>query len=477
MIIKKLMEEFPDQFAEYAERILDGYFGNMFIVLRNKRILYVNERMAASVKMSKEELCSMTIDELRAKKLWAKSISKELYEDKRFAFNAYNVNTLTGEELFTHVEPFYNEKGEIVLSSQISIPRTMLTQFSSYIDKEAANFENYKHISDYLGDKNNAAPLIFESPAAKNTLKTAAYISGLDNTILITGQTGTGKDVLAKYICKNSSRSNQPFIPVNCSAIPAELMESEFFGYEKGAFTGARDGGKPGLFEMANNGTLFLDEIGELPLSMQAKFLRVLENGEYMHVGGSKICKTDVRIIAATNRDLKQLVAEGQFREDLYYRLSIMPLHLPSLKERPEDIPALAEAFISQYNKKYLMSKTLDEYMIKDMLEYSWPGNIRELRNVIERYVISGIWDIAPSALKNAPDKEKKAAESNGESAALHAADDFDYSLPLHEACDEFEKRYIIKAIKDSGGSMEKSAERLGIHRSLLYKKRKKYGI
>ena len=359
MNLKKLAENYPKDFFNYAEKILDSYFGNIFITYRNEQILYVNERMANSVHMSKDEITNMSLAELRAKKLWLRSVSQEMYDSKKQSFNAYNVSKY-GDELFTHIEPIFDESGELIMSAQFSIPRQMLTSFSSHIDTEKSNLDQYKDIVKYLEAQNSFSDsIICESQASKFVFEDARYFGSIDGTVLICGETGSGKDVIANYIYKNSKRAEQPFIPVNCSAIPSELMESEFFGYEKGAFTGARSSGKPGLFDMANNGTLFLDEIGELPLPMQAKLLRVLETGEFMRIGGLKQVKTNVRIIAATNRDLRQMVSEKTFREDLYYRLNVMLLLIPPLRKRQEDIIPMAERFLRKYNQKYNLKRIL----------------------------------------------------------------------------------------------------------------------
>lgn len=462
MGLKELYETYPDKFMEYAEKVLDSYFGNIFVTLRNERIIYVNEKLASSVHMRKEDLVGLSLEDLRAKKLWLRSVSQELYEEKREPFNAYNVSKF-GNELFTHVEPIFNDENELVMSAQFSIPRQMLQEFSDYINSEKSSFQNYKDISDYLQARREASEqLICQSPAAQLTFRDARYLAGMDSTILIYGETGTGKDVLANYIYQNSKRFDRPFVPVNCSAIPAELMESEFFGYERGAFTGARSSGKPGLFEMADQGTLFLDEIGELPLAMQAKLLRVLESGEVMRVGGTKLLHPDVRVIAATNRDLKKMVEEKQFRADLYYRLNVMPLFLPPLRERREDILPLAEVFLGNNNRKYHLNRTLTPEMQRSLTEYHWPGNIRELRNIVERYVISGRMDlISPSALPPTSPPSVEGQEL------------WQVSLPLHEACQRFEHAYIRRAMDRCGGSVSQAAKELGIHRSLLYKKLK----
>lgn len=465
MNLKKLAENYPKDFFNYAEKILDSYFGNIFITYRNEQILYVNERMANSVHMSKDEITNMSLAELRAKKLWLRSVSQEMYDSQKQSFNAYNVSKY-GDELFTHIEPIFDESGELIMSAQFSIPRQMLTSFSSYIDTEKSNLDQYKDIVKYLEVQNTFSDsIICESQASKFVFEDARYFGSIDGTVLICGETGSGKDVIANYIYKNSKRAEQPFIPVNCSAIPSELMESEFFGYEKGAFTGARSSGKPGLFDMANNGTLFLDEIGELPLPMQAKLLRVLETGEFMRIGGLKQVKTNVRIIAATNRDLRQMISEKTFREDLYYRLNVMLLLIPPLRKRQEDIIPMAERFLRKYNQKYNLKRILTPELCQCLLDYQYPGNVRELKNLIERYAITGHLDIVSSS------------ESSNNPTPSMIADVQDNHLPFHEACALFEKQYIQKTLDECRGSVAKAANVLGIHRSLLYKKIAKLGI
>ena len=225
-------------------------------------------------------------------------------------------------------------------------------------------------------------------------------VAPLDTTVILFGETGVGKEVFAKYIYQHSARKNKPFIKVNCGAIPANLVESELFGYEKGAFTGADKNGKMGLFELANTGTIFLVEVGELPLDMQVKLLRVLQEQEFERIGGRKPVKVDVRVLAATNRDLEEMVKQKTFRQDLYYRLMIFPVHIPPLRERPDDILPLAQLFLQTLNRKYDFKKYLSPLSAKMMQDYSWPGNIRELRNIIERAVIiSNEDEIGPDAL------------------------------------------------------------------------------
>ncbi|MFR4757718.1 MAG: sigma-54 interaction domain-containing protein [Evtepia gabavorous] len=227
-----------------------------------------------------------------------------------------------------------------------------------------------------------------EDPATLNLLRIVGRAAQLDTVVLIQGETGTGKERIASYIHQNSPRARKNFIRVNCGAIPESLAESELFGYERGAFTGANREGKPGLFEVAHEGTIFLDEVGELSLATQTKLLRVLQEKEITRVGGSKPIPIDVRVIAATNRDLQKCVTEGAFREDLYYRLSVFPVWVPPLRERKLDIPKLAASVIEELNQTYEHKKSLTVGAEATLLQYPWPGNVRELRNVMERAFI-----------------------------------------------------------------------------------------
>ena len=223
---------------------------------------------------------------------------------------------------------------------------------------------------------------------------TLQQVSETDIAVIITGESGVGKEVLANYIHSVSSRRDKPYIKVNCGAIPPTLMESELFGYEKGAFTGAEKGGKPGIFELANNGTLFLDEIGEIPITLQPKFLRVLQENEFMRVGGTKPISVDVRVIAATNRDLLKEVELGNFRKDLYYRLNVVDIQIPPLRERRDDILPLSLSFLDKYNKKYRMDKSFSPEVMDVFMASKWDGNIRELQ-----IPLSAWWCFLPAAL------------------------------------------------------------------------------
>lgn len=300
----------------------------------------------------------------------------------------------------------------------------------------------------------------FHSKQMKKIINILQRISHVDSTVLLLGETGVGKTWLARYIHQISSRSNKPFIPVNCGALPESLIESELFGYESGAFTGGRAKGKKGLMEMADGGILFLDEIAELPFSVQSKLLEVLQEHTFRKVGGTKNIKVDIRIIAATNKDLQKMVMEKKFREDLYYRLHVVPITVPPLRERKEEVISLAEQFVQAFNEKYGRDFTLTKEIKEQLLMNSWPGNIRELENTIERMVVTGV----------------KEPIHPGEPAAA-SAQIFDVGgqlPPLKEAKKEFEKRLILRAY-DLYGTTYKAAEVLQVDQSTIAKKIKQY--
>ncbi|MCC8122250.1 MAG: sigma 54-interacting transcriptional regulator, partial [Oscillospiraceae bacterium] len=234
----------------------------------------------------------------------------------------------------------------------------------------------------------NQGGYVYESEKMREVVAQAIRTARSDATVLIMGETGCGKEILADIIQSSSDRADQPYIKVNCAALPEHLLESELFGYERGAFTGADPRGKAGMFELANGGTILLDEIGEIPLAFQAKLLRALQNRQIIRVGGTKTVHLDVRIIASTNRDLKEMMQQSTFREDLYYRLNVLPLYIPPLRDRPEDIEVLVRHYLKRFNQKYKKSIMIDPLVYFKLRRYSWPGNIRELENILERWSV-----------------------------------------------------------------------------------------
>ena len=302
----------------------------------------------------------------------------------------------------------------------------------------------------------------------KKQIKIAAPTSGW---VLITGENGTGKELVARAIHQNSNRQACPFIEVNCAAIPEELIESELFGHEKGSFTGATTQ-RRGKFDQAHKGTLFLDEIGDMSLKTQAKVLRILQEHKFERVGGNKTIEVDVRVIAATNKDLEKEIAEGRFREDLFYRLNVIPFYVPPLRDRKADIPQLATHFLEYFcSKESRDTKVLDEEAVQAIKSYSWPGNVRELKNLIERLVImSPGKTITRNQLPQAVSDKKETLEKDQETHKFSAA-------TFRNAKEEFEKEFLIQKLEENEWNISRTAEAIEVERSNLHRKIKSLGI
>ncbi len=311
--------------------------------------------------------------------------------------------------------------------------------------------------------------IVGESKEIKALRQQIARAGPSNGWVLIHGESGTGKELVAHGIHGASRRASGPFVEVNCAAIPQELIESELFGHERGAFTGAT-AMKRGKFELADHGTIFLDEIGDMSLATQAKVLRVLEVQEFQRVGGTKTLKTDVRVIAASNKDLKQEIRKGTFREDLYYRLNVIPLEVPQLRERPDDIPRLAQYFLQEFSRDYGQKpKTIEDDALALFVRYEWPGNVRELRNIIERLIImsSGptikLEDVPP------PLNGTSATHESGRPGTPPAP--VNRYSSMKEARAAFERDFIVRKLKEHGGNVSKTADAIGMERSNLHRK------
>lgn len=343
------------------------------------------------------------------------------------------------------------------LEKPLSMEKVLLTVNRAF-ERKNLEIEN-KNLRENLIRK---WKMVGDSPKM-NQLQEQIKMAALSNSrVLLLGESGSGKELVAHLLHENSLRAGRPFIEVNCAAIPQELIESEMFGHEKGSFTGALEK-KKGKFELADSGTLFLDEIGDMSLQTQAKVLRVIENQEFQRVGGNKNIKVDVRIISATNKDLNEEVKKGNFREDLYFRLNVIPIKVPSLRERIEDIPALVEHFLEQFASEYgQQPKKIAPEAIRLLQKHTWPGNIREMKNVLERLVI-----MTPS--RTIAEKDLSMPDTAG-------SDYFSFKT-LKDAREFFERDFIIKKLEENSWNISKTAELLDIERSNLHRKIKAYDI
>jgi two-component system response regulator HydG len=351
------------------------------------------------------------------------------------------------------------------LTKPLDFPKLRLT-IERAMEHAQLKTEN-RFLKETIGRHFDLQNIIGRSPEMVALLETVAQVAPSEATVMITGESGTGKELIAGAIHHNSPRREGPYIKINCAALTETLLESELFGHEKGAFTGA-ERLKEGRFRQAHGGSLFLDEVGEMPLTMQVKLLRVLQEREITRVGGERVIKVDVRLIVATNKDLPAQIKAGLFRKDLYYRLNVVRLEMPVLRERSEDIPLLAQSFVKRFSERnQKIIKGLTPQAMDQLLRYDWPGNVRELMNVIERGVV-----LSRSAFLDTEDlpitqhHRGKPPEQSG------SVGDADSDMPLEEV----EKATILRILASTGGNKSEAARRLGITRKTLHRKLKKYG-
>ena len=336
-----------------------------------------------------------------------------------------------------------------------------------------------REVERLRADAESRYEMIGESPAMRALYAQLEKVAPTNGRVLITGESGTGKELIARAVHRLSQRKDGPFIKVNCAAIPAELIESELFGYERGAFTGAQ-GRRKGMFEQADGGTLFLDEIGDMSGNAQAKVLRALQSGEISRVGSEKAIAVDVRVLAATNKDLELEVKEGRFREDLHFRLNVVPLKTPPLRDRPQDVPLLVKAFLRDFARENgLREKPIEAEVLEALAQRSWPGNVRELKNVVERMAILSGETIG---MHDLPD-EGRLGQAVAQEAATPAPGLPSTVLPegermtLREYREHAEKQYILAMLDETGWNISRAAVKLGVERTNLHKKMRTYGI
>lgn len=443
-------------------KILDHMYDELFVINSDGVIIYVNRACERHYGVQPDKMIGKTVTECTKKGFWYPPISPIALRNPKIA--TYEQATNTGRKLVVTVAPVFDDKGnlEMIVENLRDIPK--LEEIKNDLKETQGMLLRYKQEVQQLRNEELYQDFIVQSEAMKDILKLSRQVAQVDSSILILGETGTGKSLLAKYIHRVSHRKNEPFITVNCASIPDQLFESELFGYSPGAFTGAHPKGKIGLLDLADGGTLFLDDISEIPLHLQAKLLQIVQEKQYFPVGGIKINAVNCRILAATNQDLSQLVHQGKFRKDLYYRLNTIEIEVLPLRKRKEDLIQLIQYFINKYDRLYKMEHHLSSEALTILNQYSWPGNVRELEHLIERIVVT-----APTqtiSVKHLPPLLTKESTSYSK--------DLDEDVSLDEALMQAEK-YIISESYQKLKSSYKVAEALKISQSRAYRLLKKH--
>lgn len=446
-------EQIKNLTLDTLKKILDNSYDEIFVIDKEQNILYVNPVCQANYGLKSQDIIGRKAYELIEQGYCFPAVAPEVLKKKKRV--TIEQQTSVGKKLICTATPVFNSDGEIELIVENSRDVTQLELIKQDLEDAQELVKRYKEeLQELRKNQIKSVGLIAHSREMQRIIKLSQHVAPTDSTILIYGESGTGKSILTKYIHKISSRSEGPFITINCAAIPDTLIESELFGYEKGAFTGASEKGKLGLIELANEGTLFLDEIVEVPLHLQPKLLQVIQERRFIRVGGNETTNVDVRIIAATNRDIKKMIKEKKFRDDLYYRLSVVEIEVPPLRERREDLMPLIYLFLNRYDKRYETHHVIAKETLDILLEYTWPGNIRELEHLLERLVVTvPETTILPNHL---PDDLHQ---------AVNRKDLFDGPIPLDDAVERLTRELIVKTYNALGSSY-KVAKTLKISQS-----------
>lgn len=466
--ISRELENVKELNAE-LDAIIESSHDGIYLTDGDGITLRLNEAFEKLTGFPRQELLGRSVEALvKEKGVVSASVSALVLEEKKP--RTIIQKTMTGATALSTGTPVFDRKGKIfrVVSNVREI--TELMRLQQQLEQAQGLSKHYESELRSLRIKySGSEKLIICSQKMKELLETVIRLSQVDSTVLISGESGTGKELIAETIHKNSPRKDGPFIKINCGAISHHLLETELFGYEDGAFTGARKGGKAGYFELASGGTLLLDEISELPFNLQANLLRVVQNKELIRVGGERTIPIDVRILASTNRDILDMVEKNEFRQDLYYRLNVVPIEVFPLRDRKEEIPLLLAHFIKLFNKKYQMNKVWSNHVIDILMEYDWPGNVRELENLVERLVVT----IAGNTLtvEHLPLHLK-----NHISKPTHPQIKVSGILPLKEAVEAVEKQILEQAVTRYRLTRE-IAQELKVDPSTVLRKAAKYGI
>lgn len=430
--------------SDAFEKFVNSFGNGISVTDQEGNIVHINQMYEQLTDLKEQDISGKNILALIQKKYFNQSVTLSVLENQRsVTMNQY----INGKKFIVTGYPFWDKDKKIEKVINIIDP----IDEPAYVEKG--------HAIKITGQM----WLVYASKRMDKLVHMLKKVSVYDSNVLITGESGCGKEVFARFIHEFSKRKQKPFIAINCSAIPDNLLESEIFGYERGAFSGANREGKAGLLELANGGTFFFDEIGEMPLNLQAKLLRFLETKRIRRIGGKEWISVDCRIVAATNQNLEKMVNENTFREDLFYRLFVIPFQIPPLRDRKEDIPELLSYYLTYYNKKFGIEKVLDKQVIDILKEYPWKGNVRELKNLVERMIV--LSDVDKITLKDIPD---------------YVYDACNMQRFRHNSAGKVIERTeekLLKELYDNLDNWNDVAKELGISRATVYRKAKKYGL
>ena len=474
----------------FFETMLDNLDDGVFILDDKGNYVYVNSSYIKIAGTSKKKLLSLNVFNMVKDGQIDRCIAEIVYREKRKIKMLQDVNNFSNQKFQQIVTstPIFDSKGNV--KNILSIAKPIYAINNEYRDA----ILNAQTMKVNLSEDSSAGPhfipqeqqIVAESPQMKELLSIAATIAAVDSAIIISGESGTGKEVIAHYIHEKSARSQNKLVEINCASFPENLLEAELFGYERGAFTGALTTGKKGIIEEADKGTLFLDEINSLPLNLQGKLLRVLETKMVQRIGSTKEKYVDFRLLTATNVDLKSMVDQGTFRADLYYRLNVVPIIIPPLRERKEDIVPLTVFYLKKFGDQYGRAKSFSQDVIKVLLQYSWPGNVRELKNFVERMVVMShqdvyeITQISENMLFGNIEPLTLEQEKEQPGEILPPLDKKSHFLepgkpfPLRQYLDQIEQTILKEALEEYG-STHKAAKALGISQSGVIRRKEKF--
>ncbi len=446
---RKLYEDLNTIFEDSR----DGFF----VTDGQANVIRVNRAYEDMAGVKREDLLGKNMRELEGVTISKSASLAVLATGKEVTIEQEYLNTR--RTAYITSTPIYDDDGKLAMIVSNNRDFNEIDRLKQQLETTQQLANQWEEKIKAISQSQDGGQLCVNDSKMYEVLYTANKVAKTNSPVLLTGETGTGKEEIAKYVHQNSLRSNQSFFSINCAAISSNLIESELFGYEKGSFTGAMASGKLGFFEVADEGTLLLDEIGEMPLDLQTKLLRALQEGEILRVGGTRPVKVNVRVIAATNRDLLEMVKAQRFREDLYYRLNVVQIRIPPLRERKEDIVKLADFFLKKYNERYQFNKTLSQRTYSALKGYAWPGNVRELKNFIEQLVI-----VSDNSIISTPDLlfyRPMLLEQKNE----------DGVLDLKKILEQTEFEYIRKYYEELG-TLKRVAEKLGVNLKTLARRK-----